>query len=308
MTLHIINRETGRKEKENVYGGKLVNWLYGTNTGSIFLQILCKAPLSKLYGYIQNSEYSAGKINPFIQDFDIPMEEFVTEPEPDKRPYRTFNDFFIRKFKQGKRNFTTQKSKMPAFAEARYLGFRRISTEKSYPVKGLYLTPEKIISDERWYPKFNGGPMLIARLCPVDYHRFHFPDTCKIIDTFRVSGNLHSVNPAALIRKPDIFSTNERQVTILKTENFGYLAYIEVGALCVGKIVQTHTHNHANRGDEKGYFLFGGSTVIVMGEKNTWVPSSDILNHTKNRVETYIKLGNEVGVKTAIKNESHNAE
>jgi phosphatidylserine decarboxylase len=87
-------------------------------------------------------------------------------------------------------------------------------------------------------------------------------------------------------------------VTIVQTENFGRLAYIEVGAICVGKIVQSHRWNKPfMRGEEKGYFLFGGSTVIVIGEKGLWKPSQDILTNTINGIETYLHLGQEVGVK-----------
>ena len=93
----------------------------------------------------------------------------------------------------------------------------------------------------------------------------------------------------------DIFIKNERQISILDSENFGRLAYIEVGATCVGKIVQSHEEKTFNRGDEKGYFLFGGSTVIVIGQKGLWTPNQDILENTKQGVETYIKLGEEVG-------------
>lgn len=98
----------------------------------------------------------------------------------------------------------------------------------------------------------------------------------EVLDQFRVGGSLHSVNPIALKNRPDIFTTNERHITILKTENFGKIAYIEVGAMMVGKIVQTYEQKKFTRGQEKGYFLFGGSTVIVLGEKGKWTPETDI--------------------------------
>jgi len=298
MTLQIYNRDRNREETELVYGDSFVTWLYGTKSGSILSHLLCKAPLSRLYGAMQNTRSSANKINPFIQSFNIPLDDFIIQDKTGAVPYNSFNDFFIRKFKPGKRVFDQDTNSLSAFAEARYSGFRKVSSHETYPVKGVYMTPDKIISDTRWDDTFKNGPMLIARLCPVDYHRFHFPDTCEITDTFRISGSYHSVNPAALFMKQDIFMTNERQVSILNTENFGYLAYIEVGAICVGKIIQTYNKQRAGRGDEKGYFLFGASTVIVIGEENRWTPSPDILKHTSNNMETLVKLGDSVAVKT----------
>jgi phosphatidylserine decarboxylase len=137
----------------------------------------------------------------------------------------------------------------------------------------------------------------VARLCPVDYHRFHFPDDGRILDHYRIPGFYHSVNPLALKKKSDIFITNERHVTSLDTVNFGKLAYIEVGALCVGKIVQSFTDKVFKRGEEKGYFLFGASTVVLVGQKGLWSPSQDVLENTEKGLETYIKLGDQVGIK-----------
>jgi phosphatidylserine decarboxylase len=106
------------------------------------------------------------------------------------------------------------------------------------------------------------------------------------------------VNPLALKYKNQIFINNERHVSLLQTENFGKIAYIEVGAIMVGKIVQTHRWNKPfMRGEEKGYFLFGGSTVIVLGEKGAWKPSADIVKNTNDGIETYLQLGQEVAVK-----------
>src|SRR5690606_18415701 len=113
-----------------------------------------------------------------------------------------------------------------------------------------------------------------------------------------VAGQFHSVNPMALKIKEDIFIANERRVSILETENFGKLAYIEVGAICVGKIVQSFDETKSfKRGDEKGYFLFGGSTVIVLGQAGKWAPSDDIIRNTQKGMETYIQLGDEVALR-----------
>ena len=220
------------------------------------------------------------------------MDEFLPQEGRDPSdPYSSFNQFFIRRFKEGKRNFCIGEGDFPAFSEARYFGYENVASNQNIPVKGKFLNSELLLAKDKWIETFNDGPLLLARLCPVDYHRFHYPDNGKVLDYYPVSGKLHSVNPLALKKKEDIFSTNFREVTILETENFGKLAYVEVGATCVGKIAQTSNLETFNRGDEKGYFLFGGSTVIVLGEKGKWKPNNDVLENSSKGIEVYSHLG-----------------
>lgn len=288
MEIKYFNREKDRVEVEKVYGESAIKWLYDSTLGRWAASLLVLPWLSKLYGRLQDMRWSRKKIQPFIEDFEIPMDEFVEED------YQSFNEFFIRKFKPGMRPFDERPTMMPAFCEARYFGHEKIDENTTIPVKGAYLLAKDLVANEKWSSFFNEGPFLVARLCPVDYHCFHFPDSGKVLDTYRVPGILHSVNPLALEKRPDIFIVNERQVSILETEHFGKLAYIEVGAICVGKIHQTYAGPEFERGDQKGHFLFGGSTVIVLGEKGKWSPCEDILENTKNSQEVYSKLGQEL--------------
>lgn len=295
MEINFYNRLTNSLEKEKVYGDKFVEWLYLTGSGKTLSHLVCKAPISKLYGALQNSALSKKKITPFIKNFKIPMEDYLPEEGASiEAPYSSFNQFFIRRFKHGLREFVQNPKELAAFSEARYYGYYQIKDSESVPVKGKYLKPKELIANKKWEDVFQNGPLLLARLCPVDYHRFHYPDEGTILDEYRVPGVLHSVNPLALKAKPDILITNERHVTILETKNFGKLAYIEVGAICVGKIIQSKPltiGSSFSRGEEKGYFLFGGSTVIVIGEQGKWQPSEDILEATQKGIETYLHLG-----------------
>lgn len=295
MEIKFYNRITGKIDRELVYGDKFIEWLYESNSGKGLSHFICKAPISKFYGALQDLPLSKQKVEPFIKKFNIQMSDYLPEEGRDERsPYSTFNQFFIRRFRPGKRPFVESPSEMAAFSEARYYGYESVLDDESVPVKGHNLKPKALIANEKWEKTFEDGPLLLARLCPVDYHRYHYPDNGKILDDYRVSGMYHSVNPLALKAKGDILITNERHVTILETENFGKLAYIEVGAICVGKIIQSRPLDKGSafsRGEEKGYFLFGGSTVIVVGEKGKWKPSEDILSNTKKGLETYLHLG-----------------
>lgn len=288
----IWNRNTNRLEEEKVYGDQFLRACYETAPGKLFTTaILSKKWASKIYGTYQSSALSQKQIQPFIKKFNIPMDEYLSET------YHSFNDFFIRRFKPEARTFNATPSVLPAFAEARYLAYEK-PPKKPLKIKSKAWKVADLLGGKASKVDaqiFQDGPVLIARLCPTDYHRFHFPDDGTAGQTYALRGKYHSVNPRALQTKPDILATNERQVTLLETQHFGRLAYIEVGALCVGKIVQTAAPGNFKRGQEKGYFLFGGSTVVVLGEKGKWLPDADLLEQSAKGVETLVRLGEGIG-------------
>ncbi len=288
------NRSEAREEIEQVYGSQFLQWTYGSRAGRFLDQFLFSRTLpSQFCGAYQSSRWSKSSIEPFIQKFNIPMEQF------ENSGFSNFNEFFTRKFKPHVREFTKIPLELPAFVEGRYFAYESIKEDQAFPVKDRTLPVGALLGNDEKARPFLNGPLLLARLSPVDYHRFHFPDEGKILETYAIHGKLHSVSPLAIREEKNIYLENERRVTILETTNFGKLAYIEVGALCVGKIIQTHdTAALFLRGDEKGYFLFGGSTVIVLGQPGLWKPDLDLLQQTAEGRETLIKLGTRVATKT----------
>jgi phosphatidylserine decarboxylase len=284
------NRSRAREETEDVYGGRLVSLLYGNPLGlALADSLLAKKPLSRLYGAWQAMAWSGRKVAPFIRRFGVAASDF--EPGP----FRSFDDFFVRRFLPGRRSFPTAPGSMGAFAEARYLGYAALTEASRLPVKGLELGPLGVLGATPGKERFAGGPCLLARLCPVDYHRFHFPDSGRITHYHAECGALHSVNPLALEKRPGLFLANERQISLLQTDHFGLLAYVEVGAICVGRIEQTHPPGRPfARGGEKGAFHFGGSTVIVYGEPGAWAPVADLLENTALGREVLVELGQPV--------------
>lgn len=299
LEIKYFNRELNKLETEKVYGDKAVSWLYDSASGRALTNLLIKKPLSQVYGMVQSSSLTERKVKPFIRDFNINMDEYQNEDgRGPESPFSSFNSFFIRRFKDDARKFNQESNIMPAFCEARYFGHESLNTDVTIPVKGKNWLAKDLIANEKWSDTFKDGPCLLARLCPVDYHRFHFPVAGSILDDFRVSGLLHSVNPLALAKVPEVLSVNERHVSILETPEFGKLAYIEVGAICVGKIIQSRELKGSfERGEEKGYFLFGGSTVIVLGEKGRWAPDPVVLENTQKGIEVYQKLGSAIALK-----------
>lgn len=292
-SLLIWNRKKSQEEEEKVYGDSLIRWLYGTRVGQgLADHLLSSSWVSRLYGYYQSSSLSSFKVQQFIADFNISIEDF------EEGPFKSFNEFFIRRFKVGARKFSNDPEVFPAFAEGRYFAYASSRPDQSYPVKGKSLSAQALLGTEVNAQEFEGGPLFIARLNPTDYHRFHFPDEGRVLHTYTIHGSLQSVNPIALSYNENILIQNERKVSILQTKNFGKIAYIEVGAMCVGKIIETHGVEF-QRGEEKGYFLFGGSTVIVMGQPGIWMPSSDLLEQTFLGRETLVLLGDQVGQRSA---------
>jgi phosphatidylserine decarboxylase len=242
----------------------------------------------------QNTRRSARQIAPFIRKHNIDISEF--------KPviYRSFAEFFDREFRPSARTFVTAPNQMAAFAEARYFGWDRLRADQQLPIKGHSLSAEKILGDEQRAAPFLGGPVLLARLSPMDYHHVHYPDEGATLDTARLGRSLWTVNWHALQNQPDILLRNERQIDILETKNFGRLAFVEVGAMSVGRIVQVHPRETAfQRGNEKSVFKFGGSAIVLFGEPEKWCPSNDILQHTAESIETLIRLGDAVALRAA---------
>ncbi|MBV1860981.1 MAG: phosphatidylserine decarboxylase [Nannocystaceae bacterium] len=287
--------DTGAVQEEEVYGGFWVKLLYGTWPGRVLSALVAAPPFSRFYGWLQDRPRSSRKVAPFIEQFDIQMKDFLPEEgRTAESPYSTFNQFFTRRVTPDARPFA-EAPHFPAPCDARYFAYNELNDAVSIPVKGAFFKASALLRNEEWQAHFEDGPGFIARLCPVDYHRFHFPDDGEVLASWRISGGLHSVNPWALAFRQDIFMLNEREVTILQTKHFGKLAFIEVGATCVGKIKQTYSDKGFSRGDEKGMFLFGGSTVIVIGEKGRWSIDPAIVENTAKGIETYLKMGRALG-------------
>jgi phosphatidylserine decarboxylase len=289
----VWDRKQGREIEEQVYGEGGVRFMYANPFGrGLGDALLSRRWFSQGYGWLQSTRWSGRKVEPFIARYGIAMDEYEPGPFP------TFNDFFVRKFREGARTWAQEPNVMAAFAEARYLAWTAIEDDHTFPVKGEHLSAASLMGDAERARDFIGGPLLLARLCPVDYHRFHYPDDGRLLESYRMHGAYHSVNPVALKAKSDVLATNERHISILDTVHFGKLAYIEVGAMCVGKIVQSHLDPAFKRGDEKGYFLFGGSTVVVLGQPDRWQPDAEILQQTARQRETLIRLGEPVATRS----------
>ena len=159
--------------------------------------------------------------------------------------------------------------------------YENIDERNVFPIKGHGVSLLELFQNDSLAARYKGGVAMVIRLCPVDYHRFHFPDDGKVSEFRAIAGSLNSVNPLALLRRPTVFADNERHLTVFDSKNFGTVVLMEVGALGVGKMIQTFSaESPVKKGAEKGYFCFGASTVLVFLEKSSLVPDRYLIQNT----------------------------
>lgn len=293
-----LDRATKKIVQENVYGKGSIKAFYGDLAYSRFLRrfllpwITNHSFISKFYGFLQKTTFSKRKIKPFIEQFEIDSSAFLDPVES----FSCFNDFFIRKLKPEARPIAPGKDVAILPADGRYLVYPHIDKADGFLVKGKKFSLEAFLQSGELAEKYSKGSMVIARLCPTDYHRFHFPCNSLPTDVTPINGALHSVNPLALRKKIEIFSENKRVLTFLRTNHFGEVLFMEVGATCVGSIHQTFTPLEPYaKGDEKGYFSFGGSSLVLLFEPGTIQFDQDLIDASAERLEVKALMGETIG-------------
>lgn len=293
-----LDRASGKKSVEKVYGTRSLNFLYGEDFvsrifGASLLHALVRYPcFSALYGYWQKSSFSKKKITPFIKAFDVDSSEFLISPDQ----YNSFNDFFIRKLKPEARPIAPGENVATIPADGRYYFYQNIEEATGFVVKDQKFNLETLLEDEKLASHYAHGAMIMARLCPTDYHRYHFPITCIPGDSRFINGWLYSVNPIAIEKDIHIFTQNKRAVCELKSELFGNVLFLEVGATNVGSICQTYTPGKIYpKGSEMGYFSFGASALIILFEPGKIILDADLLAATAQNCEIKCLMGQSMG-------------
>lgn len=289
-----IDRMSQHKKKEKVYGHFFLKLCYGGGLFSLFfLPIMARVSLfSRMYGAFQKSFLSRYKIRPFIEEFEVDATEFLDPVES----FKSFNDFFIRRLKPARRPLVLDEDVAILPADGRYLVYEDISTIDGFLVKGQKFSLDELLEDAALVQRYRNASMAIARLCPTDYHRFHFPCECISGTSRLINGPLFSVNPIALKKNIHYLTENKRMITPLETTHFGTVLFIEVGATCVGTIHQTYSPGFPMvKGDEKGYFSFGGSCIILLFQAKKIAFDRDLVENSLSKVETLGLFGQSLG-------------
>ncbi len=287
------DRESKEYETEDIAGEKYLRWTYESPVGMGFLKLITKKKVfSKMYGSYCDRKKSTRNINEFINQYNINM----SEAKQTIFDYKSFNDFFYRELTAEARPIEKNEKFLMSPADGRILVYEDISLDNLIQVKGFTYSLKELIKDYSTASIYNGGTCMVVRLCPTDYHRFHFIDKGICSKTNKIDGDLFSVNPIALKKIPELYCRNKREWSVFSSNNFGDVLYVEVGATCVGTIVQSYEEGSSvEKGQEKGYFKFGGSTVILFFEPNKIKIDDDIIIQTKQGFETKVNMGEKIG-------------
>ncbi len=312
--IRYLDRTTRTLQTEEIYGEQWLRFAYETGLGRLGVWALVRRrafsrwygwrmsigakrdydmPLVHLLRLIVGGGNSADRILPFIQKYGLDVDEFAKSPFD----YRTFNEFFYRQLKPGARPIAAGEGVAVLPADGRHLVFPDVDTVPGFYVKGAKFTLAALLADEGLAQKFAGGAMLISRLCPVDYHRFHFPVAGAPGEPRLVNGWLYSVSPVALRRNIGYLVEHKRVVTLVESPQFGTVAMLEIGATNVGSIVNDFVPGRAvAKGAEKGLFAFGGSCTIVLFQRGRIAFDADLVSSSAEHIEVYAKMGDRLGV------------
>ena len=280
----VYNRE--KKEYYEESTSSFLKFLYYNPLGRVFLKLSILKPISNIGGFYMNSKLSKRKIKSFIKKNNIDMSDY---PEIS---YKCFNEFFTRSIKEGKRPIDKDNNVLISPSDSRLLAYK-IDDDLTLNIKNSKYTLPEILKDSELSKEYKNGYCLVFRLCVDDYHHYHFIDDGKIVSSKKIKGVFNTVQPIA-DKKCRVFSENSREVTVLDTANFGKVTEIEVGALMVGRIVNKKIEDF-KKGEEKGYFCYGGSTVVLLVKENMVKIDKDILDNSKKLIETKVKLGEVIG-------------
>ena len=283
MITKVIDRKTNKITEERSPKG--ANYLYKNFFGRVVLKVANKRFISNIVGRHLNKKKSTKYIENFIKDNNIDMSDYP------KVEYNSFNEFFSRKIKDGKRVFSGSKKDFCAPSDSKLIVYK-IDENKEFVIKNKTYTMDSILRDKKLAEEYKNGYFLVFRLSVDDYHRYAYIDNGKLLKSKQINGKYHTVGPIAFDRFK-VFQENQREYAVLKTENFGNIIQMEIGAMMVGKIVN-HKKSKFLRGEEKGYFLFGGSTIVIIVKENILEIDQDIMNNSSVLLETKVKQGEKV--------------
>lgn len=262
--------------------------MYGSAIGRAILKPLVNPILSQAGGRILDSRISALAVPAFIRHAEIDMKDY------ERRKFRSYNDFFTRQLREGARKINMVPEHFISPCDSR-VSVYPIDEKCHVKIKHTSYTVPELLKNPVLAKRYEGGYLWVFRLCVDDYHRYIYIDDGFESRRVHIPGVLHTVNPVANDVYP-IYKENTREYALLKTMNFGTVLMMEVGALMVGRIENVPLRGRVRRGKEKGNFAFGGSTIVLMTQKNRVMPDPDIFRNSEYGIETRVHLGEKIGV------------
>lgn len=290
-SITFLDRTTGKLVTETPPAEGLLKFLYDNPFGKTAILPLAKRKLiSEIYGRKMNKPSSTKKIQGFVNQLEIDMTESVKSITD----FISFNDFFYRKLKPSTRPIGRG---FVSPGDGKLLAFENVADAHNFFVKGRKFTLSEFLNNQALANQHKNSSMLILRLAPNDYHRYHFPYSGTPSKMTKIKGHYYSVSPYALASNfTKVFCENKREYCLLDTPDKGEIIIAPVGATMVGSIIETYKPNLGiKKGDEMGYFAFGGSTIVVLVHKDMLKIDDDLLENTRNKMETFVKMGETIG-------------
>lgn len=287
MRMKYIDRKGNITIEENSQD-KLLRHLYSDWGGRLCLKVLVRPFISKLAGAFLNTRFSAGLVSGFVKRNGIDLSEYK------RQEFRSYNDFFTREIKPEARPLNSAENVLisPCDGKATVC---RIGRDSRFYIKDTEYTVEQLLRNKELAARYLDGYAVILRLTVDDYHRYCYAADGVKSKNVRLPGVLHTVNPAANDVYP-IYKENAREYTLLKTEKFGTITMMEVGAMMVGKITNHQRGTgRVEKGQEKGYFEFGGSTIVLLLQHGKVRLDYDLLENSENGFETIVRMGERIG-------------
>lgn len=282
-------RDRQGNEYEKTTGqDKFLADVYGSVWGRILMKFLGNPVFSKASRVLLNSGISVKAVDVFAKKNNIDLSEY------EDRKFNSFNDFFTRKIKKDKRFFTKDKNLLCSPCDGKISAYE-ITNSSMFVVKNSVYSVQSLLRDSKLADRYNGGVALIIRLSVDDYHRYSYPCSGVKSHNRKIKGVLHTVNPVVSKYLP-VYTENSREYCMIRSPKFGDIIQMEVGALMVGKITNDVISKcRVSKGEEKGFFEFGGSTVILLVEKDKVRICDDLFENTRHGFETVIKQGDVLG-------------
>lgn len=283
----MIKKRNGEIIKTNQAQNKVLSRLYDTFCGRIILRFIVVPVVSRTAGKFMDSPFSIPLIKKFIKMHNLDTSDYIM------KHFRSYNEFFTRKIKPEKRPIDYNADHLISPCDSK-LSVYRIQKNSIFKIKDSLYRISDLLSNEFLARRYDGGYCFIYRLEVDDYHRYCYIDDGLKTENVFIAGELHTVNPIAL-KHYNIYKRNCREYTILHTDNFGDVVHMEVGALMVGRICNHHGEYYFVKGEEKGMFKFGGSTIVQLFEKGRILPDKDIIRNTRDGFETVVHYGEKIG-------------
>lgn len=281
----------GKLVKETGVSDSLIHIFYSTTVGRIARLLFVKGAVNRISEWYYNSRWSARKIKPFIKKYQINMQDFVIP----QNGFSSFNSFFTRQLKADARTIDDDQNSIVAMADSKLFVLPELKKDSYFMVKNITVNLDKIVGSEERAMSYYGGELFMFRLSMYDYHRFHFPFDCTPSAPIEIKGYYDTVSP--LVYKYGIFPliNNHRYVIACSSEKFGEALIVLVGAFLVGKTVCTYQPNiFHKKGDETGYFTFGGSTVLLIFSPKKISISQVFLKNSQKSYETAVLMGQSI--------------